>query len=757
MATRTPSDTEVSHLEEEAAEHLTEEAGRLASDLDELARRAAQELPEDGQPEVAASPRAVAAPALQVLGAGIMVGGIFLGVSPRFYAVIGGLLGVGLSILVVRIRKPLASNLAVFTGLFLIGILMVIPEGPANVFDLRRLIKEALAAGNLLRPPAPFVIGWHALVGWLMGVVGFLSGWVAFALKKTSLAILLPLPVSAMAAISVPESAHLASGIALLVLFAAGLGLLSMESSVTSGDEQAVPLSYQLRKAVKALPLVLAVTVLLYFLAQADFLFPDALIDPAQEPQKPKTVPLSEVEDRVLFEVDSSVSGPWRLGGLDVYDGKDWRLPPFAQSQLKNVPRSGVLDPELEPGVSAKFKIAGLGGLVLPTLPNTVGMRVQGLFAYDFRSGNIRVVNGQVEPGLEYDIAAAALPKIDDLKSITEPVPEEIQQFTDIPPAPPAVRDLIGQAPKSSTWEEFDYLRTYVLDNVVASGPGAPKSITPERVDEMLAGGVEASPFEIVAAQAMLARWIGLPSRVGYGFDGGDQVGEMLQVRPKHGSTFVEVYFPGFKWLPVVGTPRQAKASSSSTGEQRVDASVLPSDDIAIRLVFPTITPASSNFTKQVQRVVLIALPILLFLLLLYISYPAARKALLRSRQRARARAGGPADRIAFAYKEWRDFATDFGCNYPSDTPLMFVHRFGPDKEHRELAWLATRALWGDLQNDIDNDLALYAEELSRSLRRRMASAQSGTLRAVAVVSRLSLKNPYGEENGRVPSKVSAH
>jgi hypothetical protein len=73
----------------------------------------------------------------------------------------------------------------------------------------------------------------------------------------------------------------------------------------------------------------------------------------------------------------------------------------------------------------------------------------------------------------------------------------------------------------------------------------------------------------------------------------------------------------------------------------------------------------------------------------------------------------------------------------------MFTHRFAFDEEHEELAWIATRVLWGDLQQSVTPELAVIAEELSRTLRRRMAMAQPATLRVVALVSRLSLRNPY--------------
>jgi hypothetical protein len=76
----------------------------------------------------------------------------------------------------------------------------------------------------------------------------------------------------------------------------------------------------------------------------------------------------------------------------------------------------------------------------------------------------------------------------------------------------------------------------------------------------------------------------------------------------------------------------------------------------------------------------------------------------------------------------------------------MFLDRFGPDEEHTELAWLTTRALWGDLQGSLTPQLASTAEELSKALRRRMTQAQPATLRAVALVSRLSLRHPYAPE-----------
>jgi hypothetical protein len=719
----------------------------------------AGDVVEEDEPERPANRIAVAA-ALPTLAAAIMVGGIFKGVSPRFYAAVAGILGVALAYAVSRIRRrPVLSNTLIVLGLVGIGLLMLLPT-IGDVARIRDLISTAAQEGNVLRPPVDLTQGWKAILGWLMATVGFGAGWVAIALKRPSLGLLLPLPIAAFAGISVPDNAQVASGIAVLVLFAISLGILSSEQSTEGGDDESAtpPLAYELRKAAKALPLLVGITAALFFLSKTNILFPDPVIDPAQEPQKPKTQPLSEVEDRVLFEVDSELTGPWRIGNLDVYDGTDFRLPPFAASELEEVDESGVVDPELTGAVEATFTVAGLGGAVLPVLPNPTGVIATGpKLAYDARNGNIRLVSGQVTPNLSYTVAAAGIPSVDDLVAITDPVPKSVEQFTEVPAMPPAVRDLIAEAPQTSKWEEFDYLRTWVLDNVTASGVGTPVSIPPERVQEIIGGDRKASPFEIVATQALLARWIGVPSRIGYGFDGGDVIDGRRQVRPDNGAAFVEVYFPGYKWLPVIGVPKRAEPTvGADPDQQRSDPNILPSEDVAVQIYLPTVIPPPSVLAKQIGVSALIAAPIALLLLLAYALYPALRKALLRSRRRNRALEAGTRARVALAYAEWRDWATDFGFEFPTDTPLMFLDRFIEDEEHIELAWLTTRVLWGDLQHEDDPMYATLAEELSRVLRRRLGAAQPATVRAVAAISRLSLRHPYAPElDPHRPKRIS--
>src|SRR5204862_3179690 len=118
-----------------------------------------------------------------------------------------------------------------------------------------------------------------------------------------------------------------------------------------------------LRSLAFGVPLI----VVLVVLAQSNILFPKPAYDPAQKPQKPKAIPLSAAQDRVLFEVaspeggDPPIGGPWVIGALDIYDGTEWRLPPYDPKRLKPVPAGGAVNPKLAGEVTVKFTVRDLG------------------------------------------------------------------------------------------------------------------------------------------------------------------------------------------------------------------------------------------------------------------------------------------------------------------------------------------------------------------------------------------------------------
>ena len=689
------------------------------------------------------SGRLALACALSTMGAAVMVGGIFQGAGGRVYATLFGLFGVAAGLAISRVRRASTAITLMVLVMFGAGLIALLPTGLGNVLHVKALVSEAAKQGSLLRPPVDFVPGWHAVVGWLLGISGLVSVWAAVVAGRPAAGVLLPLPLAAIAGISIPKSSQVASGIVVVILFAAALGLLSGAGS--GEEEEKRPLGYELRRAGKSVVFLAVITAALVGLSRTHLLFPAPSIDPAHQAQLPKTAPLTTAPNRVLFDVRSKVTGPWRIGSLDVYDGNYWRLPPFAETQIKPVPKSGVVDTSRPVGETATFTVKGLSGAVLPTLPNTVGIVASGPeLAYDARSGNIRLIEGQVNSGFSYTVAAAPLPKVTDLEKDTSPLPVSVRQFLSVPPPPASVRNLIAQLKGADKWDTFDALRQWVLKNVTVTGQGVPSAVPPSRISDIIAGSRQGSPFEIVAAQALLARWVGVPSRIGYGFDGGRLVNGLRQVTPTDASTFVEVYFPGYEWLPVIGTPAHAKATSGNNLKQQSSAQA--SQVFGTNVYLPVPTAPGSAFAENLAEGIGLTIAGILLLLLLYLLIPVVRKTIVRSRRRSAAGEAGPRARVALAYAEWRDYATDLGYRHPSETPLAFLDKVTSDEEHSELAWLTTRVIWGDLREGTTDDMAEAAEELSRALRRRLGQAQPVTARFLAALSRLSEREPWAPD-----------
>jgi hypothetical protein len=216
-------------------------------------------------------------------------------------------------------------------------------------------------------------------------------------------------------------------------------------------------------------------------------------------------------------------------------------------------------------------------------------------------------------------------------------------------------------------------------------------------------------------------------------------------VRPGDGAVWLEAYFEHFGWVPIVGTPPKAQASLD-TKPKKQNPAVVPSD----RLDLVTYVPIRLQTTELLFTIVRFwlkrVLPALLVVVLLVLFYPGVLKLLRTLRRRRWALDSGLPQRIAVAYAELRDHAYDLNIGDVTMTPLEFLKAVTPDTEHRELAWLVTRALWGDLARDLHTDDADAAEDMSRSVLKRLRRSNPALNRVVAFGSRTSLRDPYSED-----------
>jgi hypothetical protein len=708
----------------------------------EQPRDTGQDEAEDEAEKVVKPGMVAIAAALTCLGGVWIVTRVFRGAfaAPTVGA-LGTMIGVGLVYLSYRLGKGGLLQYLVLPVSMLFGAVLA-TTGEVAGQSLPAAVMDAFRGGGLLQPPIPFDPGWRFLIVVLFAFVGAAATGIAISSARPKLAVAVPAPlVLGAALIQPPGSEIVASGVAMLFV----VGGLAVAYGADLASEGVGGAGFETRRLARGVSLMAVALVVLIGIAQSDFLFPATDKNQVIPPQKPPPSPPEQ--DREMFTVKSTRSGPWRLGVLDVYDDNGFMLPSIDPARMKKVPKNGVVAPA-RPGAetfTAEFSIKDVKGQTLPAVADAFAIRgIDRKAEYDPRTGGFKLVETSVPRGLTYTVEAPLPADAKALAAAPEPS-AEVREFLEMPPAPPGVQALLDAAPTGNRFERLQYVRNELYTKVVAAGAGRPGDIPPAKVDEMLAGG-NASPFEINAAEVMLSRWAGIPARIGYGFYGGDpQDGGVLSYRPKHGAAWLESYFEGAGWVPILGTPPRARASLSPE-EQRDEPNVVASEELGLSVFVPVRLQTARLVYEIVRYYVFTFGPFLLLLLALLFIYPAGVKALRTMKRRRWALEAGPRPRVAVAYAELRDTLHDLNVGHPTATPLEFLDSAEHDDEHEELAWLVTRALWADLVRDLRIEDVEAAEDIASSVTKRVLQAQSPLNRVLGLASRASLRQPWTTE-----------
>ncbi|HVE91175.1 MAG TPA: transglutaminaseTgpA domain-containing protein [Actinomycetota bacterium] len=719
----------------------------LTEDLRETQPPPAQGPPGPAAPapdELAPPPpdtnRVLIAAVIAIAAGAWMLGGAFEGFLARPLALLAGAGGVAWVWFTGRQGLPAALQYALAPAAFVAGAVagIVLPNATGVTGTLPELVVRAIRNGGLLEPPVPFDPGWRFIIVVLFVLAGAAAASIATGWGRPGLALLLPVPLVIGGGFIQPKGAEVVSGSVSLVLLVASLMVVY---AARLAGESGASRSFELRQALRGAAVLAGVVVALALLNRTNFLFPEAQLSRNLKPQKPQVKPLSAVADRVLFTVRSDQPGPWRLGTLDAYDGEAWLLPPFDTDRFVDVPSDGRIAPGTGESVKAEFTVRGLEGFTLPGMANPTSIEARGTgLAFDPRTQTVRLRKSSSGDGYTYTVTGAAPPSGARLTQAPAALSEDLKTYLEVPEPPTEVRNVLARAPPNP-WERLQFMRNTLYEKVVAAGSGVPVDISPERVDVLLRGA-DATPFEITAAEAMLARWAGVPSRIGYGFYRGKEMPGGWEVHPKDGANWLEANFPGLGWVPIIGVPPKARSSLNDEENNRL-VSLNPSDELSLQVYIP-IQLEDPLLLYQVVRYWLgVAFPFVVLALLCFAFFPGPLKLYRSHRRRRWAESLGPAEQIAVEYAEFRDLAHDLNAGDPYATPLAFVERIAHDEEHEEFAWLVTRALWGDLGRDLRPEDAQAALEMGRSLRRRLSRGQTATSRVLAVTSRLSLRTPY--------------
>ncbi|MFI7224845.1 DUF3488 and transglutaminase-like domain-containing protein [Nonomuraea angiospora] len=265
-----------------------------------------------------------------------------------------------------------------------------------------------------------------------------------------------------------------------------------------------------------------------------------------------------QIPDRELFTVKADKPLNWRLAVLDRYDGVRWTSGARFQPTGGRVPEAGWTG-EADV-VHQKVTFGGLPGTWLPAAERPE--RVDGVrgLVVDPESGAL-LAGAKPAKGFSYEVTSKVpRPSKQELLDATPAVDPGLTAF----PAGPQqrlFRKLAQEATKGATapitraYRLQKYLRTNASYDVTA-----PPGHSLKGLEFFLQTTHRGTSEQFATTFALMARTLGLPSRVVVGFRPGQASGGIYHVKSGHVMVWAEIKFDRLGWRPFYPTPGRSGA-----------------------------------------------------------------------------------------------------------------------------------------------------------------------------------------------------
>lgn len=463
---------------------------------------------------------------------------------------------------------------------------------------------------------------------------------------------------------------------------------------------------------------------------------------------------LNNQRDRELFTVKADREMRWRLGALDSYVDAQWTI----NDNLAERKLAAVREDDLtrRTTVIQDFKIGPMGGSWLPAgfEADAYTGNVTGLRFLNATSGF--VVPDRSHEGVEYTVVSllpAATPTelraSDDNETDRNIFDANTRLDTRVSDK---VRDLASDL-TSDAPTRFDKalaLQNYLRSKDFKYDTGVDYSDDTDPLEAFLFEGRKGFCEQFADSFTVMARSLGIPTRIAVGFNSSPAVDGVFRVTTKQAHAWPEVYFPGQGWIAFEPTPSIFDGASpndpNGTGRQRpnaagppgnVSTTTVPSATTTTsgqaRPTSPTqdrrtTTPVSTAATgnpgsgSATLRFVGVAAAVIATPLLALGVYKTQRRRRRRTRGEAR-------DQVLGAWMHTTEVLARVGIRRrPSTTSMEFALREGPARgvgaagpALLELARLHTDALYG--ADTVDDDDATEAWNLVRAVERAVVAA----------------------------------
>ncbi|MFC7107397.1 transglutaminaseTgpA domain-containing protein [Nonomuraea rubra] len=282
-------------------------------------------------------------------------------------------------------------------------------------------------------------------------------------------------------------------------------------------------------------------------------------------------------ERRVVLSYTSSDKKPryLRIYALDTFDGQQFGMTqpkgaPENRTENGPLPEPPGLGPEVKinnvvTNVQISDEIARLQFLPLPYPAREI--RVDGDWRADVDT--LMVFSTREEAaGIDYDVMTSEPePTADLLDSFDGIRPEVDERFLALPDdLPPEIRQLAEDetAGARTTYDAALKLQQFFTKPGNFQYDLRTQGHNSSALRNFLISDRVGYCEQFAASMAVLARLVGIPSRVAIGYTGGVQVGDRWEVGTNDSHSWPELYFEGVGWLPFEPTPSGAAGQGSA-------------------------------------------------------------------------------------------------------------------------------------------------------------------------------------------------
>lgn len=480
---------------------------------------------------------------------------------------------------------------------------------------------------------------------------------------------------------------------------------------------------------------------------------------------------LTQPRDQKVIEYRTNRPGGTylRMASLPSFTSKGWGHVPVQLDQGEELSAIPGLSDEPSKRRTTTISVLDFKSeyLPLPFAPRRI--EAAGNWAYDQQSLVMMSMAKRDRAGaiqnLTYTVESVDIaPNVEELGDATAGTPMD-SATTGLVPAdlPQSLKDLTAEVTEDASTPARraaaiqEYLRdsnrfTYTTEALPGSGYQA--------LENFLLVDRKGYCEQFATAMAMMARVVGIPSRVAVGFLPGQRKGDQYEVKIRNMHAWPELYFSGFGWVRFEPTPASVTGTAPSWTVPSADE---PTDETSAEPSAAASSAASGGPSAQPTlepteqstdvtggnafpwaRTLLGSAVSLLVLLIL------AAPATIRIRRRtARLAPDRPApERVEAAWEEIRDTVLDFGGSWPQGSPRAIGGEIGQRLQSSEsdtmtvVATLVERSRYA--RTFVDEEATRSLPGMADDIRRGLAEPQSRWRRLKAVVAPRSLLRRRG-------------